>query len=131
MFGFVSKHTNTRKYSSGKLQEAYRTRRNLSKCYQLSRGGTTFLVGGGGVPESWLGGGHWGTPLGRDLGPVTWVPPGNDLGPVTGVSPRKHMGQVVGIIMGWRWGTPPPPIQFGQTDACENNTLPSYYVRRC
>ena len=48
----------------------------------------------------------WGTPLGRDLGPVTGVPPGMDMGPVEvlwdedGVSPGKDMGS--GSTVGWR-----------------------------
>ena len=87
----------TRKSSYGKLQQAHCQWCNLSK-HNLSRGG---------VPQSWPGvtpvlAGReplsWGTPLGRDLGPVTRVPawkgtwdqslgypPGRDLGPVTWV----------------------------------------------
>ena len=57
-----------------------------------------------------------GSPLGRDLGPVTGVP-----------LPWKGHG-TSGSIMGWRWGTPPSP-RCGQTDTCENSTFPSHYVR--
>ena len=110
-----------------------------------------------GVPHAWLGSTPmWGSPCPDLAGvPHPWGYPihreGNlglgypmDLRPVTGVPhPRKDMGTVEvlwdgggyppwkghgtsGSIMGWRWGTLPG---CGQTDACENSTFPSYYVR--
>ena len=96
----------------------------------LSPGAGVFPITGQEVPHPWLGvsplglgypprkgpgPSNWGTPLRRDLGPVTGVPP-----------PRNGHG-TSGSIMGWRWGTPLP--KCGQTHTCENSNFPSYYLR--
>ena len=106
-----------------------------------------------GTPQLGLGyhplGQEWGTPwgqasdtpqLGQDLGtpqkgPQTWgwsIPAertwirdlGKNLG--LGYPNRKDLGPETWERI-WDWGTPPHVNR--QTDACENITFPSYYVR--
>ena len=123
----------TRKSSCGKSQEAYRPRRNLSKC-NLSQGylspGQGSTPSGpdlevphpdlaGGIPQFWPGGYPILTWMGgspsrvhiphRGLGyhPAQ----GRNLGPVTaGTSPERN--GTSGSIMGWIWGTSPADRQI-------------------
>ena len=111
--------------------------------------GQGYPISGWGLPHPWLGDlisgkgrGYlipgWGTPIWTWPGyPMVWTWLGRDLGPVTGVPPRKgprtsHWGMPrkdmgpVEVLYDGDW-VPFPGCE--QTDACENSTFPSYYIR--
>ena len=88
-----------------------------------------------GVPQSWSGWGYpgwvspgWGTPILTWLG-VPWVG-----APGWGI-PLSWCGSGVPQAGTPGWGTPSAgpgrgtPLRCGQTDTCENSTIPSSYVR--
>ena len=84
----------TRQSSCGKPREGYRL------CHKLSGGSTPNCPRWGGMPSC-----HgWGTP--------TWdwgTPDGRDLGPVTRLLPQKGHG-TSGSFMRWRWGMGPVEV---------------------
>ena len=132
-------HIRTIKSPSGKPQEAYRPQHNLSKHILSPPGGGGYLssLGGGGVylpcgtPTSWPGQGA--PTLGYPPSWPDWGGPTLDMGVCTlGTPVLIWPGGVPTLdgVGGTYLGIPPPPLPVErQTDACENVTFPSYYVR--